>query len=67
MAHDVFDVVLAAIAGMTTAVPSPHRECSVTLDARTGLRKGEHRKGRADHLVLVDEQRDGAHGAREPG
>ena len=65
MARVVFQVVLAA--GMTTAVPFLHRERSVTLGARTGLRKGEHRKDRANHMVLVDEQRDGAHGAREPG
>ena len=31
------------------------------------MRKGEHRKGRANHLVLVDVQRDGADGALEPG
>jgi hypothetical protein len=67
VARYVFHVVLAAVAGMTTAVPFLHRERSVTLDARTGLRKGEHRKGRADHMVLVDVQRDGADGAIQPG
>ena len=66
MARDVFHVVLAAVTGMTTAVPFLHRERSVTLDARTGLRKGEHRKGRADHMVVVDVQRDGAHSDLEP-
>ena len=64
MARDVFHVVLAAVARMTTDVPFLHRERSVTP---TGLRKGEHRKGRANHMVLVDVQRDGAHGALEPG
>jgi hypothetical protein len=67
VARDVFHVILAAVEGMTTAVPSLHRERSVMLGARTGLRKGEHRKGRANHMVLVVVQRDGADGALEPG
>ena len=45
----------------------PHRERSATDDERTGLCKGEHRKGRANHLVLLDVQRDGADGALKPG